>query len=66
MSNWTPGEYDWNSKAYVKTRDKLADLIPELDDYFDEVRQDAHEGSCWDLINGLAMLLTIEERSRNE
>ena len=57
------GDYDWDSKIYMKKRDELADLIPELDEFFDEVREDDHEGSCWDLINGLAMLLTEKERS---
>lgn len=60
---WTYGNYDWDDPVYMKKRDELADLIPELDEFFDEVREDNHEGSCWDLINGLAMVLTSKERS---
>jgi hypothetical protein len=62
--SWTYGDYDWDNPIFMAQRDKLADLISELDEYFDEVRQDDHEGSCWDLINGLAMLLTSKERTK--
>lgn len=61
--SWTRGDYDWDNPVYMAQRDKLAELIPELDEFFDEVRDDDHEGSCWDLINGLAMLLTLKERT---
>lgn len=64
--SWTEGDYDWEDQLYLDMRDKLADLIPELDQYFDEVRQDDHDGSCWDLINGLAMLLTHRDRTANK
>ena len=64
-SGWTFGDYDWGNPIFLNQRDKLVDLIPELDEYFDQVRRDDHEGSCWDLINSLAMLLTTKERNES-
>lgn len=61
--SWTMGDYDWDDPKFTSQRDKLAELIPELDEYFDEVRADDHAGSCWDLINGLAMLLISKDKS---
>jgi hypothetical protein len=61
--SWTYGDYDWDNPIYLAKRNELAELVPELDEFFNEVREDDHEGSCWDLINGLAMLLTHKERN---
>lgn len=62
MADWTLGDYAWDDLSFMAMRDKLTNLIPELDEFFDEVREDDHKGSCWDLINGLAMVLTVKER----
>lgn len=66
MSSWNVGEYDWENPIFIKKREELAEFTTELDEYFDEVRADNHEGGCWDLINKLAMLLTEKERQQNE
>lgn len=61
MSRYEAGEYDWDDPEFMAWRDRLVTVIPELDDLFDEIRLDNHKGTCWDLINDLAMVLTYSK-----
>ena len=61
MSRYTPNEHDWDDPEFLKWRDRLCTVLDELDEYCDEVRADDHDeegGSCWDLVNDLAQILT--------